>query len=112
MVYFLFTALNWRFGPGFQRFTGDSQVIQLSKGTRGGLKRHREKLGVELRCSIEGRETIFGSSYQVRKLQGWRNRASTVCWLFKRKIHQAARNLPHRCLFSCTLCVVIAKVIL
>ena len=41
MVYFLFTALNWRFGPGFQRFTGDSQVIQLSKGTRGGLKRHR-----------------------------------------------------------------------
>ena len=38
-----------------------------------------EKSGVKLQCSTEERETTFGSSYRVvRKIEGSRNRDSTV----------------------------------
>ena len=29
LISVLFTSLNWRFGAGFERFTGDSQVFEL-----------------------------------------------------------------------------------
>lgn len=100
----------WAIYRGFPSFW--TSIREL----KSGLKRHRVVRDLGCRIVVfdwRERNNVWFELTGGSKTPGLKKSGLHCVLFFKRKIHHAARNLRHRCpVFSCTLCVVIAKVIL